>query len=285
MLALALTMAGRAAGAPVDFRELLQLSEVYRSLRRDTAEQVRAAWAGRYRELEIVDLPATRNRYLVGRCMDGRQEVVVRGTANVINAVYDAEVLPRWNTELGMRVHRGFDAMARVLYEDLRPRLDRGRAIVLFGHSLGAAEALLLGLLLEHDGYAVRQVYSSGQPKVTDRQGAARYATFAVLRVSGELDPVPFLPPRLASPENPYEQFGREIILLDGPWYAEAQARAENEARSGSVWALIRESGARTTLAEHMIETYLEKLQGKETAAIEAPYEYRRRYLRSEQGP
>ncbi len=286
VLAAVVALAARGAAGPatsVDFGELLRFSQIYRSVRFDTAEEARAAWAGSYRDLEVVDLPATRNRYLVGIATSGRQEIVVRGTVNVRNAVYDAEVGMAWSEALGMRVHRGFETMARVLYRDVRPRLDPGRDIVVFGHSLGAAEAVLLGLLLERDGYRVRQVYASGQPKVTDEKGAETHADFPVLRVSCELDPVPFLPP--ASPERPYAHFGREIVLLDGMWYTEAAVRAESEARSGAAWKLIKQTGARAALRDHGIDNYIDKLRTKVVSALEAPYEDRMRYLEAAPAP
>jgi triacylglycerol lipase len=203
----------------------------------------------------------------------------VRGTSNVVNALYDAEALMRWDSELGMRVHRGFDAMARVVYEDLKPRLDLSRPLVLFGHSLGAAEVVLLSLLLERDGYKVLRVYSSGQPKVTDHEGAVKCKTLPLLRISCELDPVPFLPPRVAAPQRPYEQFGKEIILLDGPYYTVSQGRLEEESESGAIWGLLKQTGARTAIRLHLIANYLVMLRGKDKEAIEVPYADRLRYL------
>jgi hypothetical protein len=274
------------ADVSVDFAELLHFDDVYRAVRHETVPQVLAKWGGYYSSLQVVELAATRNRYLVGiAAATGRQEVVVRGTANVVNALYDAEARMEWMPELGMRVHRGFASMARVIYQDLRPRLDGSRPLVLFGHSLGAAEAVLVGLLLERDGYPVRRVYGSGQPKITDAEGAARYAGFPVLRVSCELDPVPLLPPRLVALEHPYVHFGPEIILLDGPYYAESPVRREAEARAGSVWAVLKQTGARDAIRDHLIPNYLDKVRGKQSGAVEVPYADRLRYTGLEGAP
>jgi triacylglycerol lipase len=257
----------------IDFPELVRLAEVYRAVRHDTTAQIEAAWGDDYASLRVVELHATRNRFLVGSlASDGTQQIVVRGTANVVNALYDAEARMVWNEALGMRVHRGFSAMAGELLESVRPLLRRDAGIVIYGHSLGAAEAVLLGILLDREGFAVLRVYASGMPKVTDAMGAALWTGFPLLRISCEHDPVPFLPPRVAAPERPYMHFGREIILLDGTLYADAPGHTIVEEQAGSVWGVLKQTGARAAIREHLIGSYLEKLRPKVRGAEKVPW-------------
>jgi triacylglycerol lipase len=257
----------------IDFPELVRLAEVYRAVRHDTTAEIEAAWGGDYARLRVLELQATRNRFLVGSlASDGTQQIVVRGTANVVNALYDAEARMVWSEALGMRVHRGFSAMAGELLENVRPLLVRDKGIVIFGHSLGAAEAVLLGILLDREGFPVLRVYASGQPKVTDATGAALRVAFPVLRVSCEHDPVPFLPPRVAASERPYMHFGREIILLDGRLYAEALEHSIIEEQAGSAWGLLKALGARAAIRAHLIGSYLEKLRPKAEGAVKVPW-------------
>ena len=173
------------AKAPaLDFRRIYHLAEVYTSVRFDSPDQIRARWGPYYERLEVVELRSTRNLYLLGTLPGGRQqEIVIRGTVNLKNSLYDARIRRRWNRELGIYLHSGFEAMALALHRDILPRLDRGCELILMGHSLGAAEALILGLLLDHEGFRVGLVQASGQPRVTDAAGARKYGSFPVLRV------------------------------------------------------------------------------------------------------
>ncbi len=110
----------------INFAEILHFSELYRAVRHDSAERIAADWGGYYEHLEVVDIPATRNRYLLGRLPGGRQEILIRGTANWTNALFDLRVRRRWNPDLGIVLHSGFEEMSTVLLEDLAPRLERG---------------------------------------------------------------------------------------------------------------------------------------------------------------
>ena len=264
--------------APVDFALLAHLAELYRSVRYETtADAVHKAWEGYFQAVAVLDLPRTENRYLLGTLPGGkRQEIVVRGTANFRNAVFDAEVAKSWNEELELRLHVGFERMALAVYEDLKPRLIPDAEMVIFGHSLGAAEAVILGMLLQHDGYNVTAIYASGQPKVTDQLGAERWANLPVLRISCEGDPVPFLPPRIAASREPFVHLGPEIMLLDGPAYVSIHDRTVEEARLADVWKMMKSEDPRQAVHLHLFyPNYYEKYQAKAGGGIEETYDQR----------
>ncbi|MBE3063623.1 MAG: lipase family protein, partial [Spirochaetes bacterium] len=205
----------------VDFAELLHLSEAYRSMRDDTEQQIRQDWSASYDELAVVDIESTRNRYMIG-ILDSakRVEIFIRGTANRQNALADMKVAKRRNAKLGINLHRGFEDMAMAVYQNILPRLHPGYELVIFGHSLGAAEATILGMLLSADGWRVARIYASGSPRLTDAAGAAAWGSLPLIRIVNEGDPVPLLPPRtLISPADPYVHIGDAVALLDGPYY------------------------------------------------------------------
>ncbi len=266
---------------PLDYPELARLCRVYVSIRYGTAEQACADWAEYYDRLEVVDIAATRNRYLVGWSRGERlQEVVIRGTTNLRNALYDLRFRRHWNPELGLYLHAGFEAMALALHRDLLPRLDREGELVIFGHSLGAAEAVILGMLLEREGYRVRRVYASGQPKVTDQDGASKYRDLPVIRVVNENDPVPLLPPSsLDEPGRSYRHLGGEYVLLDGPYFAYLAGEYANDGAALAFWNNLRQQKLSEELHEHRILSYLTRLVPKLEQAIQVPFRERERFI------
>jgi len=266
---------------PMDYSELMRLCREYASIRYGTAQQAQADWADYYGRLEVVEIAATRNRYLIGWSRDGLlQEVVIRGTTNLKNALYDVRFRRHWNPELGLYLHAGFEAMALALYRDLLPRLDPQGELVLFGHSLGAAEAVILGMLLERDGYRVRRVYATGQPKVTDQAGAAKYRELPVIRVVNENDPVPLLPPSsMDEPGSTYVHLGGEYVLLDGPYFSYLAGEYANDSAAIAFWNNLRQQKLRDELREHGILSYLARLAPKLQQAIQVPFLERERFI------
>jgi hypothetical protein len=269
-----------APAPPLDFAEIDHFAQLYRSVRYDPAEVIHADWDAGYERLEVVEIPATRNRYLLALLPRGRQEVVIRGTANWTNAVFDVRIRRHWNAELGIELHKGFEEIATALLLDLVPRLEPGREIVLFGHSLGAAEALILGLLLDKRGYPVRRVYTSGQPRITDTAGAQRCAGFPVLRIVNGDDPVPLLPSvRDLLPARSYRHFGDALMLLDGPFYCYFRGDYVNEELGAVLWHNLLQGRLLEEFHQHRIGSYLQRLAPKLEAAVQVPFRDRMRYL------
>jgi hypothetical protein len=265
---------------PIDFGEIDHFAELYRSVRYDPAAQIHADWDARCERLEVIEIPATRSRYLLAVLPPGRQEVVIRGTSNWTNAVFDVRIRRHWNAELGIELHRGFEEMATALLLDLVPRLDPERELVLFGHSLGAAEAVILGLLLDKRGYSVRRVYASGQPRITDVAGAQRYSGFPVLRIMNGDDPVPLLPSvRDLVSARSYRHFGDALMLLDGPYYVYFRGDYVNEELGAVLWHNLLQGRLLEEFHQHRIGSYLQRLAPKLEAAVQVPFRDRMRYL------
>jgi hypothetical protein len=107
---------------PVDFAEVLRLSEAYWSIRYASQQEIEAVWGPSYDELAVVDIPRTANRCMIGTVHAARrQDIRIRGTANRQNALADMQVAKRRSIRLGITLHRGFDDMAMAVYEDILP--------------------------------------------------------------------------------------------------------------------------------------------------------------------
>ena len=266
---------------PPEFPEIVRLARAYRNMRYDELPVIHAALDSQYNGLEVVDLPATQNRYMLGtRTAAKRHEVWIRGTANRQNAFTDIEFAKRRDTRLGINLHRGFMSYATAVFEDLVPRLHPGYEIVIFGHSLGAAEATILGMLLSSDGWKVTRVYASGSPRVTDAEGARKFADLPVLRIINEGDPVPLLPPRtIVSRADPYVHLGPAVLLLDGPYYCTLGEQYCDEVLGPEVWRTVSTNGLRADINEHFIASYLDRLAPKLAGPIEVPWADRQKYL------
>ncbi len=266
----------------VDFATILRFSESYNFMRHHTAEEITASLGGSYDDFAVVDLPATMNRYMIGTHLSARtQEIWVRGTANLKNALYDVRFAQRLNEKLGIKLHLGFEEMALAVYNDILPRLHKDFDLVIFGHSLGAAEAVILAMFLDTDGYRVKQVYASGQPRVTDAEGETKFEHLPILRISNPDDPVPSLPPRdIPSPKDPYAHIGNDVILLDGPYYCLLGEDVSDEVLAGSFWQLLSAEGPLLPVEDHLMPAYIAKILPKITSAIQVPYADRAAYMK-----
>lgn len=76
----------------------------------------------------------------------------------------------RFYTSLGT-LTAGVERAADAVYEDLKPHLKKEYPIIVMGHLLGAAEAIIVGMFLQREGYSLDKIVASGIPKVTDEAG------------------------------------------------------------------------------------------------------------------
>jgi triacylglycerol lipase len=265
----------------IDFAPLERFSEAYRVMRYEPDAVIRATIGAAYDSFELVDLPATRNRYMLGTLDSAkRQEIWIRGTANFRNALYDLEYGKHHNDRLGINLHTGFEAMALAVYRDILPRLRHDCDLVIFGHSLGAAEAVILAMLLDADGYRVKQVYASGQPRVTDQAGEAKFDYLPILRIVNYGDPVPSLPPRgIVSAAAPYTHLGPMVLLLDGPAYCLIREDVSDETLASGFWELLSQEGVSHEVKDHMIPAYLARIDAKLAAPVRVPFADRAAYV------
>lgn len=254
-----------------DFALIEHFARLNASIRYDSSAAIERTWSAHYEQLYIVEVTQTRNRYLLG--IDDRrrvQDVAIRGTTNLRNAIYDLRFLKAYSPLLGIYVHRGFGLMAAALDANIEPYLRRDYSLRISGQSLGAAEALILAMRLRARGYRVDRVLTFGQPKVTDSAGAAAYAALPLLRVADVNDVVPLLPPaRLVYRHNPYVHFGREVVLLSPHRYCLAtESFADRAVPDAVVDRIFTRHELSTLLREHSIRTYLSSVEELVSRAI-----------------
>jgi triacylglycerol lipase len=148
--------------------------------------------------------------YLLDRSGDA-QVIAIRGTNNLGDAITDGTTERVPDETLSVEVHGGFQLMARKILDDLvgHGRLDPARPVVLTGHSMGGAVAVLLGLYLTDRPGApdIQGIYTFGQPKVFGNDGIRRFNQVSerIVRVVNCGDPVPIIPVS----ENWRQHFGR----------------------------------------------------------------------------
>jgi hypothetical protein len=287
LLALAACASAPVAPSPPDttgqvsFSQIHRMSEMYRIMRYEQDAQIRSSVGKEYDELVLVDLKATENRYMIGTLnAERRQDVYIRGTATMKNVFSDLAYRPHFNETLGVNLHTGFERMALGVYHDILPRLKPDYDLVLFGHSLGAAEAVILAMLLDREHWKVRQVYASGQPRVTDADGEKKFDYLPILRIVNEDDPVPFLPPRaIVSASSPYTHLGNAVVMLDGPYYCLLGEDTSDEALASDFWRTLSQEGPVAQVEEHFIAAYLARLAPKLSGAVQVPYAKRDAYM------
>ncbi len=211
---------------------------------------------------------------------DKRQQVVtVRGTDNLENALQDAEYLRAKDSRLGIAVHRGFDKDTRAIYADLKPRLKPDYEVIVTGHSLGAAISTLLMMYLQRDGFALGLSVNFGQPKLTNQAGAQAFESLPLLRVVDGKDVVPLLPADtlLDSIGGRYTHLGREVILLDGPYYVYLDRVEAEQDSKGSFWHDLGQE----SLVAHKVDRYVARVAEKVSGSQEVDFKLRDRYLTS----
>jgi triacylglycerol lipase len=193
------------------------------------------------------------------------QWIVVRGTSNVNNIRSDVDynkvVVPR----LEVPLHKGFAEAALQVYEFAKPLLKTDYETRVTGHSFGGAAGAIVLMLLKEDGFKLGQTITFGQPKVTNHDGVQKYRTLPLLRYVNDGDPVPSLPPFelfTALDEGPYQHFGPEVLLENGPNY---RVSTEHQAERQSVlsfWNNLKNLSIQD-VPDHSISTYLTRIQQK----------------------
>ena len=266
-------------GSP-DFSTIYHFALLNDAVRHASSQEVERTWSAQYDEIYVVDIARTRNRYFLGIDDKNRvQDVAIRGTANLRNALFDLRFLKSYSPSLGIRVHHGFEMMADVVYRSIRPYLRKGYPLRISGQSLGAAEALILSMILEKNGYTVERIITFGQPKVTDKAGVEAYAGLPLTRVVDLNDVVPLLPPDAVYDENPYVHFGSEIVLLEGDDYCIGDGAFSDRKLPPTIVKDLSAAGLHNLFNEHRIGSYVTSIRDKLSGAVLVPCSEANRYL------
>jgi hypothetical protein len=125
--------------------------------------------------------------------------IAVRGTYELIaDGLRDADALQVPFQDTDSKVHRGFYEAAQKAYDFVVKYLDRfyaGQKLLICGHSLGGAVALLLSEMLRRspEGYNI-QLYTYGAPRAGDANFAIGAKPLVHYRMVAHNDPVPSVP-------------------------------------------------------------------------------------------
>jgi triacylglycerol lipase len=207
------------------------------------------------------------------------QYIAIRGTANKRNLIEDLELRIREDLALAIPVHIGFDATARLVYEDMKPYLKKSYTTYITGHSLGGAVAALLAIHMVDDGYKVDRVVTFGQPKFTTTDGVQKLGFLTLTRVVDENDVIPMLPPTTIFNRvyGVYQHAGPEVVLLDGPHYVYLPTHDAGRISLGEFGRSLNIAD----LKDHHMDNYLSRLAAKSGGAVEVPYNDREKYVTS----
>jgi hypothetical protein len=145
-----------------------------------------------------------------------RQTIVLGGTNTGLQWQIDAVTNLEYQADLGANVHAGWNLFTFGALNSMLPKLHTDYPITVTGFSLGAALSCIAAEYLLAAGYTVDEVVTFGQPRLTDEAGTHVFGQLPLTRFVNAGDPFPIT----RNPGGPGMQFGRMIVLYDGPDYA-----------------------------------------------------------------
>lgn len=276
-LLLAMTLAGpRAAVAQnspsINFPLLYQLAQMSNHAY-DSKRQIMV----RYGASTWVNTPGDTNvQYVLLQDHQRRTQVIaVRGTVDDTNWELDRDKRIVRDGKSGILLHRGFRRAADTIYRDARPRLNPEYTTYLTGHSLGGAVAAILGIYLWDDAFRLGGIYTFGQPKFTNLQGAAAYQNLPILRVVYQNDTVPLLPDRTHGNTQKFVHIGPVLNLLTGPYYLYGTAKQAMKFSKHSIKKMLFQ----ISLPDHKMKWYLQGLSDKLAGAQPVRFRDRNKHI------
>lgn len=151
---------------------------------------------------------------LAANVIDQGERVVVafRGTINIEGWIRDFDALPKSHPLLGY-CHSGFLSGACALVQTLT--IPKDKTVVLTGHSLGGALAVLVGALRIAVGERVDTLVTFGAPRAGFRAMRALWLAHEVRQYRRGNDPVTDVP--LDIPIMPYTHLANALISIGKP--------------------------------------------------------------------
>lgn len=200
------------------------------------------------------------------------QVIVVRGTANLENAFVDIALKLLPDKKTGVKLHQGFSKSASDVYQQVLPVLHKDYHVVVVGHSLGGAVAVILAMYLDQDKFNIEKIVTFGQPKVTNVMGARKYSDLNIIRVVNPKDVVPLVPPldpMDITKLDIYWHMGKEIVLLDNHEYAVLEG-VKSMLRISRFTSVVPDE---SNLQHHMMTEYLRRIADEIPKAKQVPYD------------
>ncbi len=260
----------------VDFQALYYFAKKA-SVAYESSRAIRGTHSDTSRDVvRIATLPNVSVKYFIERNQTRRtQTIVVRGTVDQVSKDVNFEVQGVYDKKAGIYLHAGYRTVARAVYADLQGHLKKGLRIYLTGHSLGGSVANILAIYLQRDGYRIAGVYTFGQPKITNLQGALAYRSLPVRRVVNQNDIATMGPPQMRGKGGPFAHMGEEVVLLNGPYFSYLP---ETKARDNSVHA-FRKFKTVSSATDHAMARYLKGLREKLSASKLVAYAQRQDFV------
>ncbi len=119
--------------------------------------------------------------------------IVFQGSTTKQNALTDAHIKhQKFKNLTGSKVHQGFYTSAAMAEKDMTNLLDKKKKTILIGHSLGGSVSLVLGAILDFEGYDV-DITTFGASPVGNEVFVERFKSLPHSRYIHKLDIIPIL--------------------------------------------------------------------------------------------
>ncbi len=255
-----------------DFSHWLNAAYVAEATYKTRADIEKALATQGYRIKRYKQLDGYSVAYVLATNDQTRQHIVaVRGTSNAENAIVDAAFVLVADPLTGIDIHQGFLLSARDIYQQILPDVKPGYTINTIGHSLGGAAALIVAMMLDAQGYAVGEVITFGQPKVTNISGSRKFKHLNVIRLVTPKDVVPLMPPLdpmdLMNLSIFWHQ-GSEVVLFKNHQYA-VLSGTDSMLRASD---FLNDVPSEQHLQNHFMTTYINHLKSKQGSPEEVIY-------------
>lgn len=191
--------------------------------------------------------------------------ISIRGTNNSHNALQDINFLKDKSFRLGIYLHTGFHRTAELIADDLLNRLDKTYSVYVTGHSLGAAQALIVSWYLDYSNFNIAECITFGQPKVTDSIGTRMMrGKIKLIRIVNETDVVSMVPPS-GTHRNRYAHLGTMIKLLENGKYCHLEEPDSLNYGVNSFWLFAAEESLSfyevgKELPDHYMTSYVQNI-------------------------